>query len=169
MPILNPDHLFEQADRLIVPPPAGPPRQVDLRRAISSAYYGVFHATLIAAADEFVGVTKRSDVRYALVYRSIDHKMVAEVCAEAKKSRPSARYARYSPAGGFASTVQSFAAAALELQEKRHAADYDPSIRINRANAKLAVDTARTALERFQAAPAAHRRAFLSLLVFRPR
>jgi hypothetical protein len=48
--ILNPDHLLEQADKLISPPAAGPPRQVDLRRAISSAYYGLFHSCLTAAA-----------------------------------------------------------------------------------------------------------------------
>jgi hypothetical protein len=83
--ILNPDHLFEQADKLISPPPAGPPRQVDLRRAISSSYYGLFHACLVAAADEFVGVTQRATSRYALVYRSIDHKTLREVCNEAKK------------------------------------------------------------------------------------
>src|SRR5215216_7618181 len=43
--ILNPEHLFDQAEKLILSPPAGRPRQVDIRRAISAAYYGVFHAT----------------------------------------------------------------------------------------------------------------------------
>jgi hypothetical protein len=42
MAILNPEHLLQQAERLIQPPPAGPPRQVDLRRAISGAYYDAF-------------------------------------------------------------------------------------------------------------------------------
>jgi hypothetical protein len=37
--ILNPEHLFEQAEKLVIPPPAGPPRQVDIRRAVSAAYY----------------------------------------------------------------------------------------------------------------------------------
>ena len=57
---LNPEHLFEQAEALVVPPEAGPPRQVDIRRSISAAYYGVSHAIAAAAADEFVGKTKRS-------------------------------------------------------------------------------------------------------------
>lgn len=47
--ILNPDHLFEQADRLAAPFGPGTIRQVDVRRAISAAYYGVFHAILAAA------------------------------------------------------------------------------------------------------------------------
>src|ERR1700691_675527 len=77
--ILNPEHLLEQANRLIAPPPAGPPRQVDVRRAISAAYYAVFHATLAAAADQLVGVTKRASSGYTLVYRSIDHKELREL------------------------------------------------------------------------------------------
>jgi hypothetical protein len=48
--ILNPDHLFEQANRLAVPFGPGSIRQVDVRRAISAAYYGLFHAVLTAAA-----------------------------------------------------------------------------------------------------------------------
>jgi len=62
--ILNPEHLFEQAENLVAPPEAGPPRQVDVRRAISAAYYGVFHATAAAAPDQFVGVTKRATSQY---------------------------------------------------------------------------------------------------------
>src|SRR3954454_4175598 len=37
--ILNPEHLFQQAEQLILPPAAGPPRQVNIRRAISAAYF----------------------------------------------------------------------------------------------------------------------------------
>jgi hypothetical protein len=105
---LNPDHLFEQADKLVVPSPAGPPRQVDLRRAISAAYYGVFHFCLTAAADEFVGVTQRATSRYALVYRSIDHKTFRDLCLEAKKPTPPAKFAPYVPTGGFGPNIQSF-------------------------------------------------------------
>jgi hypothetical protein len=54
MPLLNPDHLFEQAERLLALSGAGAPRQADLRRAISNVYYAVLHAILAAAADAFV-------------------------------------------------------------------------------------------------------------------
>jgi hypothetical protein len=57
---------------LSAPPPAGPRRQVDIRRAISVAYYGLFHFTLTAADDEVVGSSQRATTRYALVYRSLD-------------------------------------------------------------------------------------------------
>ena len=71
MAVLNSDHLLDQAERLTTPLGLGAPRQADLRRAISAAYYGVFHAVATEAADEFVGRTQRDSARYALVYRSI--------------------------------------------------------------------------------------------------
>jgi hypothetical protein len=166
---LNADHLIEQAERLIVPPRGGSPRQVDLRRAISAAYYGVFHFCLTMAADELVGVTQRATSRYALVYRSINHRSLRELCLEAQKRTPPARFLPYAPGGGFGADIQAFAAFANELQQKRHLADYDPLPRLRTSDAKLAIDTARTAILRFQAASEEHRKAFLTLLVCPPR
>lgn len=57
----------------------------------------------------------------------------------------------------------------LELQRKRHSADYDPSIRVKSSDAQLAVQAARNALSRFNAAGALERESFLSLLLFNPR
>src|SRR4051794_18956303 len=119
----NPDHLLEQADRLATPRHAGPPRQADLRRAISTAYYAVFHAALAAAADQFVGVTKRSTSQYTLVYRSIDHRVLRDLCVAVTKQQVPQKLARHIPAIGFGSDIESFAANALELQRIRHAAD----------------------------------------------
>ena len=165
----NPDHLFEQAEKLVAPPAAGPPRQVDPRRAISAAYYGLFHFCLAAAADEFVGVSQRTTSRYVLVYRSIDHKTLKDLCAEAKKRTPPAKYSPYFPTGGFSSNIQAFSTAAIELQEKRHLADYNPQPRFKTSDAKLAVSTARSAVRRFQTAEEDHRKAFLTLLICPPR
>ena len=168
MAVLNPDHLFEQAEELIAPPPAGPPRQVDLRRAISAAYYGVFHYIITAAADEFVGVTKNTK-RYALVYRSVNHRGLRDLCYEAKKPQPSARYSNYAPSNGFGPNIQAFASPFVELQEKRHSADYDPSKRMKTSDAALAISTARSAIRRFERASEPRRKAFLALLLFPPR
>ena len=60
----NPEHLFEQAERLVEPLPSeAEPRQTDLRRALSAAYYGLFHFTLAAATDMFFGETISQRVR----------------------------------------------------------------------------------------------------------
>lgn len=169
MAVLNPEHLFEQADRLIAAPSAGPPRQVDIRRAISSAYYGIFHFILARTADEFIGASKRSTKNYALAYRSVDHRSLYELCGEVSKTTLKPKYRMYEPTNGFGSNIAAFADAVRELQDKRHAADYDPTARFKTEDAKLALMTARSAIRRFERANEARKRAFLSLLAFPPR
>jgi hypothetical protein len=165
--ILNPDHLFEQADKLIEGP--GRPRQVDLRRAVSSSYYGLFHAILTAAADEAVGSTLRLTPSYSLAYRSIDHRALRSLCVEIQKPMLSAKYRRYAPNGGFSRFMREFAASVVELQDARSAADYDPLTFLRRSDALLAVRIARRAVGRFKRAQAKSQTAFLALLLFPPR
>ncbi len=168
MPILNPDHLFEQADKLVTPP-VGRPRQVDLRRAISGAYYGLFHFAMTSIADQFVGKTQRATNRYALLYRAVQHKTLKEVCDETIKPTVGRRYAAYFPVGGFGPEIQAFAVSAASLQEKRHLADYDPMLRFVTSDAKLAIEAARSAVENFSRADQEQQRAFLTLLLCQPR
>lgn len=169
MAILNPEHLLEQADKLITPPPAGPPRQVDLRRAISAAYYAIFHATLAAAADLYVGATKRTTSQYALVYRSVDHKELREIASRMIAPTLSIKLLPYSPLAGFDANIRAFAQAVVDLQEKRHDADYNPSVRLKTTDAVLAVGVARDALRRFRTARPDSRDSFLALLLFKVR
>ncbi len=68
--------------------------------AISSAYYALFHEVSIAGADHFVGRAKQSEPLYALVYRSIDHRALRQLCEDLVKPTLPAKYARYVP-GGF--------------------------------------------------------------------
>jgi hypothetical protein len=169
MSILKPDDLFRQADKLIAPPAAGPPLQVDLRRAISSAYYGLFHFVLAALADEFVGTSQRSTPRYALVYRSVEHRRFRDICIEARRQAASSRFAPYVPRTDAWGSMQEFARTAVELQEKRHLADYNPEPRFKTSDARLAIDTARVAVQQFQSAGQECQKAFLTLLLCPPR
>lgn len=168
MAVLNPNHLFEQANKLITIQ-TGPPRQVDIRRAISAAYYATFHATITAAADQFIGVTNRDASRYGLVYRSVSHAWLRDLCKEVQKPTPTNKFKPYAPSNGFGPNITAFAAALVELQEKRHAADYDVMIRVNKSDAVLAINTAKAALRRFNKASKARRLAYLSVLLFPPR
>jgi hypothetical protein len=147
--VLNPDHLFEQAEKLIAIQ-AGPPRQVDIRRAISAA-------------------TNRDTNRYGLVYRSVSHAWLRDLCREVQKPTPSNKFKPYAPSNGFGPNITAFAAAVAELQEKRHAADYGVMIRMNKSDAILAINTAKAALRRFSKESNARRVAFLSVLLFQPR
>jgi hypothetical protein len=169
MAVLNPDHLLDQADRLASPIAGGAPRQVDLRRAISTSYYAVFHGILTAAADDFIGRSLRKSERYALLYRSVDHKALRALCEDVPKPTLPAKYAPYAPKGGFDAETTAVASAVVDLQEKRHAADYDPRPTVSSSDAALAISTARVALARLASASRASRKAFLTLVVFSPR
>jgi hypothetical protein len=165
----NPEHFFEQAHRIVARSSGGPPRQVDIRRAISNAYYGVFHATMTSVADQFVGSTKRTTAQYGLVYRSVDHASLRNLCQELKSSKSTSRIARFVPPAGFGPDIQGFAKILLELQLKRNAVDYDPLPRYRLSDALLAIRAARDALSRFKTADGDEREALLALLVFKPR
>lgn len=168
MSIPNVEHLLEQADRLITPTGPGAPRQVDLRRAISNSYYALFHAVSIAGADQFVGKARQSEPQYALVYRSIDHRALKQLCEDLVKPILPAKYARYVPGGFRLLGIGFFAFAVVDLQAKRHSADYDPMIRLSASDARMAIRTARRALTLFRMVRR-DRRIFLMLLLFPPR
>ena len=167
MAILNPRHLLEQAERLLEPANAsGLVRQADRRRAISSAYYAVFHFTLAALADEFVGKLDRKSESYALAYRSIDHRPLANLCSKISNPKTREHILPYFPTTGIGPNIIEYASLLVQLKEKRTAADYDPSHWVTIDDARQAIVDARSAIEGFNKATVARRRAFLALLVF---
>jgi hypothetical protein len=121
VPVLDSNHLFDQAADLIKPR-GRRPRQANLRRAISSAYYSLFHLVVSWAADTYVGGTLRHTERYRLVYRSIDHAVLRQQCLAFSAPRPPPTLTAYVPAG-IDTHMRAFAKGFLELQEKRHDAD----------------------------------------------
>jgi hypothetical protein len=102
-----------------------------------------------------VPVSKRTTDQYARVYRSINHGPLRHLCKEIR-----------SKAVVFGSDIRDFAATLSDLQEKRHSADYDPLFKVLRSDTILAISAARTAIGKFQAAPAEEQANFLSLLLF---
>jgi hypothetical protein len=167
MPLLDPEHLFQQARKLIGPVPTPDPLQENLRRAVSSAYYSLFHTVLTAAADMVVG--DRSNVLYELVYRSVAHTWLRDLCGDMRKRPMPQRYKRYEPQGGFGQEMIAFAEIVTQLQEARNEADYSPSLHLLRSDAIMFLSRTRSAFTHFGAAPAAERKAFLTLVLFQPR
>ncbi len=164
---LNPEHFFDQADKLA--PPSIRARQVDLRRAISSTYYGVFHYVLTCLADEVVGPSQRGTPRYALVYRSVEHGKIRSLCADVRKDIVPSKLVPLAPPKGFDPRLRGFGAAALELQELRHQADYELLKRFTIIDVRTAVTVARDAVGAFAATEADSRKAFLTPLLCSPR
>jgi hypothetical protein len=158
-----PEHLFEQADGLTA---AVESRPTDLRRAISNAYYGLFHFALTAAADMVLGAAEQATPQYALMYRSVNHAHLKDLCVQVKATNP--QKVAFVPAGGFGS-IADFARITLNHYELRILADYDPSRLFTRDEARVAVSEAREAIKMFHQGTAEQQRAFLTLLLFKQR
>jgi hypothetical protein len=166
MPLLNPDHLFDQADQLATPAVNGAPRQANLRRAVSTGYYALFHANLTDVADQFVGRGQRGTAQYALVYRSVQHRHLTDLCENIVKERLPDKFKPYVPLGGFGPDLLAVAQTLADLQEKRESADYDPLYRLTASDASLTLRAGRAALAHWRNVSAGRRRLFILMLTF---
>jgi uncharacterized protein (UPF0332 family) len=117
------EDLLEQANHL-ARREKGKPKQASLRRAVSTAYYAVFHL-LVAEA---VGNWKRSDQRAKLA-RAFEH-------GRMKQASIKTRSAKFDGESALAvAGLKTVANAFIRLQEFRHEADYDDSLRLARTDA----------------------------------
>ena len=135
----------------------GRPRDVFMRRAVSTAYYALFHALARLCADELVGRTHTKPTAYARVYRALDH--------------GAARRAFRSPeASSLGAGVSHIGLAFVELQQERHRADYDPSPFGHMFDeTRAAVAKAREAIALLSALEPDVRRALATLILFKAR
>jgi|ERR1700722_17203489 len=92
------------------------PKQVDLRRAVSAAYYGLFHLLTTEAAQNWKHESQRD--RFA---RMFDHGRMKTCC-----SKVSSRPLPLDPAEiPIATDLKFVADSFIKLQQARHDADYD--------------------------------------------
>jgi hypothetical protein len=169
VPTPEADHLFSQAERLLLLYPGRQPRQTEIRRSISASYYGLFHFILANAANTYAGAKYRAEPRYALAYRSASHGWLRALCLDAAKPHVPGLLKPYVSPNAFGTLLRIFAFEVVDLQNAPHAADYDPTGSFLKQDAVLAVETARRAVIAFDSIRAAERQLFLALLLFPPR
>jgi len=108
------DELLEQAQHL-ANRERTKPREASLRRAVSTAYYALFHVLISDATKNW----KRVDQRHALA-RSFEHGRMRS--ASEKIGKP-----QNSPPSSVDDHLRLVAATFVEAQQNRHTADYDNS------------------------------------------
>ena len=129
--------------------PRGRPRQSDLRRIVSTAYYALFHCLALCCADMLVGgpSADRSRPAWNQTYRALQHGFARQRC-----EHPSV--------ANFPSEIRYFARTFVDMQQDRHRADYNPDVSFVKADVVQLIDSAEDAIRRFQQAPVRDRRAF---------
>ena len=136
--MLDPAELRSLANDLATQGSPSASHAVPLRRAVSTAYYALFHAILRRAADDFVGSDRRHSASYALVYRSFAHQRMKDVCEGINKARLKSAYQDHLKRVTVGDPMRFMATAFIELQEARHGADYDPQFLVEHSDARRA-------------------------------
>lgn len=114
----------------------GKPQQAQLRRALSTAYYAVFHFLIEKATHHVVGgAHKRTSLR-AFLSRGVPHERLKKFCKEISQKRwPSIVKERVGPGvmpGGPSQALMQIADSFVSLQEHRIDADYSVTKRFSR-------------------------------------
>lgn len=132
------DELLEHANLLSELNLPGDPKQVDVRRAVSAAYYALFHLLTAEAAQNWKHESQRN--RFA---RMFDHGRMKTCC-----SRVSSRPLPSDPAEmRIAKNLKLVADLFVELQQARHTADYDNSKIWSRTQVWERIDQAQVAMD----------------------
>jgi hypothetical protein len=156
--------LMEPGLLLRSPGQRGRLNQVRIRRAISAAYYGVFHTLCALVADSLVGRVRvtRPNRAWAQAYRSLEHRK-AKDRLEKLLDRD-----RVGTLHGFPPAIAGVAIAFKTLQEERHRADYDPDANFHWIEAVTLVRSALQAVSSLDALPKVHAKALAIWLLLDP-
>ena len=116
-----PKDLLDQAERLLSHEKKKP-KQASLRRAVSTAYYALFHLLTSESAGRMAPILpKNLDLQ---MQRAFDHGTMKRVCQSfAGGTLPDVM--QHLQTGQIESELRRFADHFVKLQEARHAADYD--------------------------------------------
>ncbi len=128
----------------------GRPRETNLRRAVSTAYYALFHGLAECCADMLVGGSgaNRSQAAWRQTYRALQHGTIRQRCQHQAVIRK------------FSTEIQNFAIQFVILQKERHRADYDPEGVYNKDEVLQKITEVERRLKGFTKVPARDRRAF---------
>ena len=146
--------LLEAADKLAE---VRPRSSAFKRRAVSTAYYAVFHSLAKLCADTLLQSTDRDTDEYSRVYRALDHGSLKTAFArEPLKDRESLR---------------KIGDLVVSLQSERHRADYLPPIKnvFSRQETRKLIDQARQAVSEIEALNSQDRHTLATCLLFRVR
>lgn len=156
---------FLDAARLLVSSSSSYPSDARIRRAISTAYYSIFHSCLTCAAERFVGPANASQPAYALIYRGFNHAQMKRLCEEVDRSPMKTKLAEQLKKPDVHAELRAFATNFVLLQQLRHMADYDPQVSLLVSDAEDAILAADEGIKALLRAPEDDRTDFLALLL----
>ena len=131
------------------------PHNSHFRRAVSTAYYALFHCLAESSANLLAGEdpANRSRRAWRQTYRALNHGAV--------RNRRNRREFKTD----FPQEIQDFAKVFVESQARRNRADYDPTELFSKLDAQSAIDDAEGAINDFMSIESGDRRNFALYLL----
>lgn len=134
------------------------PREAFMRRAVSSAYYAVFHALCRLCADTIIGGIHYKTPAWGRVYRGVSHTGAKAILTSSKEL------------AGFPAEVADFGVAFVLLQKEREQADYNAApFEKYFADTESLVGQAANAIVILNKLEDSHRRALAAALLVKAR
>lgn len=136
----------------------GRPRQVMLKKAVSIAYYALFHALCYSNANAIAGRSPGSPpypLAWVRTYRALEHGPASQ-----RMNRQ---------AGNMSFALQDFGIVFSAMQAHRHRADYDPESRFLRSDVVNLISRTETAIETLFTVSPAERRTLAAIVLMRDR
>lgn len=124
------------------------PKQASLRRAISSAYYALFHLLISEATQRLISGKEKEPLRL-LLRRAFEHGEMKDA-AKSFLGTTIASVTQVLGTSSGSSSLRKVARAFVDLQEARHQADYDWSRTFTRQETLELVDLAEDAFETWE-------------------
>ncbi len=151
---------FITTARLLVEHPRrGRPLETNLRRAVSTAYYALFHSLAECCADSIAGSRQanRNSDAWLRVYRRLDH------------GTARMRFRNKTEIRKFPAEVQRFANFFSEMQLRRQLADYAPDAAFEREEIRQRITESEDIIIQFENVSIRRRRAFAIYVIMPPR
>jgi uncharacterized protein (UPF0332 family) len=142
------------------------PKRANLRRAISSAYYAVFHHLVDEACRVQIGAQHHQAPFRQVLGRALAHGVMKEACKSFAGGTLKKGVAKGLPAGfAIPAEIRRLAVIFVDLQDNRHLADYDLTERFKRSEVLALIRQVEQRIEDFRnLASSNEKRFFLACL-----
>lgn len=150
------EELIAAARWLATPATGGQPTPSALKRAISTAYYAMFHALCYSNAETLVGPRNANNEQsWVRAYRGIDHTPAKRRVKENRQQLPP--------------LIRRFGDTFSMLQDQRHLADYAPDRSFTVRQTRSLINRAETITDQFMKCDPEERKQLAITLLVRPR
>lgn len=141
------------------------PKQANLRRAISTTYYAVFHYLVDEACCMQMGTQHAQAAHRHVLGRAFVHTVMKQDCTSFGGGKLKDAVIKGLPRDGAGNyvipmAIQNIAATFAELQTNRHLADYDLTERFSRYDVLALIEQAREQVREFSESPSSDAKKF---------